>query len=132
MAYLHWARCDLQIEIDAPFLHIDYCPRCLVGTATISPMILSGSVTLPGRAGDRHEPFVLSLIYSDQRPRHGASMRLTAIDACSARQRRSAPRADATRRRHTARRSRRHGRRRPSAALTATTTRHTLTRRGLV
>lgn len=43
MAYLHCARCDLQIKIHAPFLHIENCPRCLVRAATISPMTLSGS-----------------------------------------------------------------------------------------
>jgi hypothetical protein len=83
MAYLHCARCELQIKIDAPFLHIDNCPRCLTLTGTISPMTLSGSVTPPGRAGDRHEPFVLSLIHSDQRPHHDLSLRLTAIDAAA-------------------------------------------------
>lgn len=43
MAYLHCARCGLQIKIHAPFLSIENCPRCLVRTAIVSPMTLSSS-----------------------------------------------------------------------------------------
>lgn len=112
MAYLHCARCDLQIKIQTPPLHIDNCPRCLAGTATISPMTLSSSVSPPvardperlGHADDRQETFVLSLIDSDQHPHHDQSIPLTAINATAhasdAQHPTETPRAGATRRAH--------------------------------
>jgi Zn finger protein HypA/HybF involved in hydrogenase expression len=35
MAYLHCERCGLQITIQAPFMRIENCPRCLARTATV-------------------------------------------------------------------------------------------------
>ena len=47
MAYLHCERCGLEIKIQAAFLRVENCPRCLARTATISPLILSSYARTP-------------------------------------------------------------------------------------
>jgi hypothetical protein len=39
--YLHCGRCGLQIKIQAEYLRLDNCPRCLARSATATAMILS-------------------------------------------------------------------------------------------
>jgi hypothetical protein len=46
-AYLHCGRCGLQIRIQAEFLRLENCPRCLARTATVSPMALSAKRVTP-------------------------------------------------------------------------------------
>jgi hypothetical protein len=41
LPYLHCGRCGLQIRIQADYLRVDNCPRCLARTATATAMILS-------------------------------------------------------------------------------------------
>jgi hypothetical protein len=41
LPYLHCGRCGLQIRIQAEYLRVDNCPRCLARTATATAMILS-------------------------------------------------------------------------------------------
>lgn len=41
MSYLHCARCGLRVKIQAAFLSIQNCPRCLARTATVTPLVLS-------------------------------------------------------------------------------------------
>jgi hypothetical protein len=35
---LHCARCGLRITIQAPFMRIENCPRCLARSITVSPL----------------------------------------------------------------------------------------------
>ena len=59
MSYLNCGRCGLEIKIQAAFLRLDNCPRCLARTATVSPLVLTsrastrvtgwGSPPEPGR-----------------------------------------------------------------------------------
>ena len=39
MTYLHCDRCGLQIRIQAPFMRIEHCPRCLARSAVLSPLV---------------------------------------------------------------------------------------------
>ena len=39
MAYLHCGRCGLQIKIQAPYMCIENCPRCLARSATVAPLV---------------------------------------------------------------------------------------------
>ncbi len=39
MSYLHCRRCGLQIRIQATFMRVENCPRCLARTATMSPLL---------------------------------------------------------------------------------------------
>ena len=41
MPYLHCGRCGLQIRIQARFMSIDNCPRCLARSATAAPLVRS-------------------------------------------------------------------------------------------
>lgn len=41
MAYLNCGRCGLEIRIQAAYLLIRNCPRCLARSATVAPMTLS-------------------------------------------------------------------------------------------
>lgn len=43
MPYLSCGRCGLQIKIQAAYLRIANCPRCLARAATIAPMTLSAN-----------------------------------------------------------------------------------------
>lgn len=43
MSYLTCGRCGLEIKIQAAFLRIESCPRCLARGATVAPMVLSTS-----------------------------------------------------------------------------------------
>lgn len=43
MAYLNCGRCGLEIKIQAAYLRIENCPRCLARDATLTPMTLSSS-----------------------------------------------------------------------------------------
>ena len=38
MFHLHCTRCGLGIKIQAKYLRIDNCPRCLARSATVAPM----------------------------------------------------------------------------------------------
>lgn len=40
MAVLSCGRCGLQIRIQAAFLRIENCPRCLARSATVAPLTL--------------------------------------------------------------------------------------------
>jgi hypothetical protein len=60
MSYLHCGRCGLQIRIQASFMRIEHCPRCLARSATVSPLVESGTWVRPatnwetaGRPDDR-------------------------------------------------------------------------------
>jgi hypothetical protein len=39
MAYLHCGRCSLEIKIQAAFLRLENCPRCLARAALVSPLV---------------------------------------------------------------------------------------------
>lgn len=59
MAYLNCGRCGLRIRIQAAYLKMDNCPRCLARNATVVPMTLSSGAVTPAagwgsRAPDRH------------------------------------------------------------------------------
>ena len=41
MSYLNCGRCGLQIKIQAAYLRIENCPRCLARNGVVSPMTLS-------------------------------------------------------------------------------------------
>ena len=41
MSYLNCARCGLEIKIQAAYMQIANCPRCLARSATAIPMTLS-------------------------------------------------------------------------------------------
>jgi hypothetical protein len=41
MSYLHCGRCGLQIRIQASFMRIEHCPRCLARSSTLSPLVES-------------------------------------------------------------------------------------------
>ena len=54
MPYLSCGRCGLQIKIQAAYLRIANCPRCLARTAMIAPMTLSANgVRHAGACGAR-------------------------------------------------------------------------------
>ncbi|MFP5362644.1 MAG: hypothetical protein ACLGI5_07930 [Thermoleophilia bacterium] len=61
MSYLQCRRCGLQIKIQAPFLRVENCPRCLGRTATVSPLQHSAEWLSPatrsrsGGRGDRSD-----------------------------------------------------------------------------
>jgi hypothetical protein len=38
MFHLHCTRCGLGIKIQASYLRIDNCPRCLARSATVAPL----------------------------------------------------------------------------------------------
>lgn len=71
MAFLSCGRCGLEIKIQAEYLRIDNCPRCLARNATVTPLALSpnGVIAAGGwgsRPADHHtdpsepgEPFTL-------------------------------------------------------------------------
>lgn len=50
MAYLNCGRCGLEIKIQAAYLRIDNCPRCLARSATVAPMTLSSDRVTPAVA----------------------------------------------------------------------------------
>lgn len=77
MPYLSCGRCGLQIKIQAAYLRIANCPRCLARAAMIAPMTLSANGV--GRAsgcgarvddhrGDRGERFPWSRVEQTDRP----------------------------------------------------------------
>lgn len=47
MAYLNCGRCGLEIKIQAAFLRLENCPRCLARAAIVSPMVVSTSALAP-------------------------------------------------------------------------------------
>ena len=47
MAYLNCGRCGLEIKIQAAFLRLDNCPRCLARTAIVSPLVVSRRALTP-------------------------------------------------------------------------------------
>jgi hypothetical protein len=60
MAYLHCGRCGLRVKIQANYLRIDNCPRCLARSGTIAPMTVSANgvrhaVGWGTRAPDLHD-----------------------------------------------------------------------------
>ena len=52
MACLTCGRCGLEIKIQAAFLRIDNCPRCLARSAIVSPLVLSARASTPAGWGD--------------------------------------------------------------------------------
>jgi hypothetical protein len=55
MAYLNCGRCGLEIKIQAAFLSMPNCPRCLARSVVVTPLVLSaGGVTTA--AGWRARP----------------------------------------------------------------------------
>jgi hypothetical protein len=47
MAYLNCGRCRLEIKIQAAFLRLENCPRCLARAAIVSPLVVSRSPLVP-------------------------------------------------------------------------------------
>ena len=47
MPYLHCGRCGLQIRIQAQFMSMDNCPRCLARSATVAPLARSAKWVSP-------------------------------------------------------------------------------------
>ena len=47
MPYLHCGRCGLQIRVQAQFMSIDNCPRCLARSATVAPLVRSAKWISP-------------------------------------------------------------------------------------
>jgi hypothetical protein len=47
MPYLRCCRCGLQFKIQADYLRIENCPRCLARSATIAPLTLSARRIVP-------------------------------------------------------------------------------------
>ena len=47
MPYLHCGRCGLQIRIQAPFMSLENCPRCLARSATVAPLVRSEKWVTP-------------------------------------------------------------------------------------
>ena len=47
MPYLHCGRCGLQIRIQAPFMSVENCPRCLARSATLAPLVRSEKWVTP-------------------------------------------------------------------------------------
>jgi hypothetical protein len=47
-------RCGLDIKIQAEFLRMENCPRCLARSATVTPLVISANVvrSQPGYASD--------------------------------------------------------------------------------
>ncbi len=43
MAYLNCGRCGLEVRIQAAYLLIQNCPRCLARSATVAPMTLNAN-----------------------------------------------------------------------------------------
>lgn len=41
MPYLHCRRCGLRIKIQATFLRMANCPRCLARSAMVAPLVLT-------------------------------------------------------------------------------------------
>ncbi len=73
MSYLNCRRCGLQIKIQAAYLSIDNCPRCLARSATVSPMIRTARRIAPlaPRAGSSREaaPVAVSKPLRGDKPR---------------------------------------------------------------
>lgn len=42
MLALHCGRCGLRITVQAPFLTLENCPRCLARSAIVVPMAVTG------------------------------------------------------------------------------------------
>ena len=60
MSYLQCRRCGLQIRIQAPFMRVENCPRCLGRTATVSPLEHSAEWMSPAtrpRSRERSDRF---------------------------------------------------------------------------
>jgi hypothetical protein len=53
MSYLLCDRCGLQIKIQATFMHVENCPRCLARTATVSPLVQSAKWSRPAAGWGR-------------------------------------------------------------------------------
>jgi hypothetical protein len=47
MAYLNCGRCGLEIKIQAAYLRLENCPRCLARAAIVSPMVVSRGALAP-------------------------------------------------------------------------------------
>jgi hypothetical protein len=47
LSYLLCGRCGLQIKIQAPFMSVQNCPRCLACSATVSPLVQSARWSRP-------------------------------------------------------------------------------------
>ena len=52
MPYLRCGRCGLQIKIQATFMRMDNCPRCLARHATVSPLQQSAEWVSPALRRD--------------------------------------------------------------------------------
>ncbi len=54
MLYLCCRRCGLEIKIQAEFLRMENCPRCLGRSATVTPLVTSANAerSQPGYASD--------------------------------------------------------------------------------
>lgn len=50
MAFLNCGRCGLQIKVQAAYLRIDNCPRCLARSMIVTPMSASAN-GVPHAAG---------------------------------------------------------------------------------
>jgi hypothetical protein len=53
VAYLPCGRCGLDIKIQAAFLQLENCPRCLARSASVVPLTLSPRRVSPPAAGAR-------------------------------------------------------------------------------
>ena len=47
MSYLQCSRCGLQMRVQALFVPVENCPRCLGRSATVSPLVQSADWTSP-------------------------------------------------------------------------------------
>jgi hypothetical protein len=47
MPYLHCGNCSLQIRIQAEYLRLENCPRCLARQKTLMPLVLTASRVEP-------------------------------------------------------------------------------------
>jgi hypothetical protein len=47
LSYLLCGRCGLQIKVQAPFVRVENCPRCLARSATVSPLVQSARWSRP-------------------------------------------------------------------------------------
>jgi hypothetical protein len=53
MPYLHCGNCGLQIKIQAEYLRLENCPRCLARGKAIMPLVLSAHRVDPAAGYER-------------------------------------------------------------------------------
>jgi hypothetical protein len=51
MPYLHCGNCGLQIRIQAEYLRLENCPRCLARNKALMPLVLSANRVQPAVGG---------------------------------------------------------------------------------